>query len=44
MHDRRGIPIPPAVMAVYVPIYFACQTEIGEATIGRYIGFWESLP
>lgn len=46
LHDRQRLPegSRDVLMAIYLPLWFVMQTEPGRQTLGRYVGFWETLP
>jgi hypothetical protein len=46
LHDRRRLPegSRTVIMIAYLPRWYVLQTEPGKQTLGRYVGFWESLP
>jgi hypothetical protein len=46
LSDRHRLPqwANSTLECVYFPLLLVVQTDLGDATLGRYVGFWKSLP
>lgn len=46
LSDRHRLPhwTNEVLEVVYFPLLFVVQTDLGDATLGRYVSLWESLP